>query len=127
VEDLPVAAIEPNRALVLDMRNMGGFDWVWQFGLYPVDEQRTQLVSRSCVRTRFARSNVRPRDTSAGPVGGAATWCVEERAVEAAMAKAQELAGDRVVEVAAGHVGGQVPAAGLIDEVRMDVVPVVFG
>lgn len=48
----PVAAIEPNRALVLDMRNMGGFDWVWQFGLYPVEGNRTQLVSRSCVRTR---------------------------------------------------------------------------
>jgi dihydrofolate reductase len=47
--------------------------------------------------------------------------------VEAAMAKAQELAGDRVVEVASGDVGGQVLAAGLIDEVRMDVVPVVFG
>ena len=43
------------------------------------------------------------------------------------MAKAQELAGDRVVEVAAGDVGGQVLAAGLVDEVRMDVVPVVFG
>jgi hypothetical protein len=50
----PVAAVEPNRALVLDMRNMGAFDWVWQFGLYPVDENRTQLVSRSCVRTRSA-------------------------------------------------------------------------
>lgn len=48
----PVAAIEPNRALVLDMRNLGGFDWVWQFGLYAIDENRTQLVSRSCVRTR---------------------------------------------------------------------------
>ena len=24
----PVAAIEPNRALVLEMRNMGGFDWL---------------------------------------------------------------------------------------------------
>ncbi|WP_433534105.1 dihydrofolate reductase family protein [Micromonospora sp. CA-249363] len=47
--------------------------------------------------------------------------------VEAAVAKAQELAGERVVEVAAGDVGGQVLAAGLIDEVRMDVVPVVFG
>jgi hypothetical protein len=46
----PVAAIEPCRALVLDMRNMGGFDWVWQFGLYPVDEKRTRLVSRSRVR-----------------------------------------------------------------------------
>ncbi|MFY1615964.1 dihydrofolate reductase family protein [Micromonospora sp. WMMD736] len=47
--------------------------------------------------------------------------------VEAAVARAQELAGDRVVEVAAGDVGGQVLAAGLVDEVRMDVVPVVFG
>ena len=50
----PVAAIEPNRALVLDMRNLGGFDWVWQFGLYTVDENRTRLVSRSCVRTQSA-------------------------------------------------------------------------
>ena len=48
----PVAAIEPNRALVLDMRNLADFEWVWQFGLYPVDEHRTQLVSRSRVRTR---------------------------------------------------------------------------
>ncbi|WP_026821148.1 dihydrofolate reductase family protein, partial [Arthrobacter castelli] len=47
--------------------------------------------------------------------------------IEAAMAKAQELAGDRTVNVAAGAVGGQVLAAGLVDEVRMDVVPVVFG
>ena len=47
--------------------------------------------------------------------------------VEAAVAKAQELAGVRIVEVAAGDVGGQVLAAGLVDEVRMDVVPVVFG
>ena len=47
--------------------------------------------------------------------------------VEAAVAKAQELAGDRLVEVAAGEVGGQVLAAGLVDEVRMDVVPVVLG
>ena len=47
--------------------------------------------------------------------------------VEAAMAKAQELAGDRTVEVAAGDVGGQVLAAGLVDEVAMDVAPVVLG
>ena len=46
--------------------------------------------------------------------------------VEAAVAKAQELAGDRTVEVAAGNVGGQVLAAGLVDEVAMDVAPVVF-
>ncbi|MFI0357193.1 dihydrofolate reductase family protein [Actinomadura sp. 9N407] len=47
--------------------------------------------------------------------------------VEAAMAKAQELAGDRTVEVAAGDVGGQALAAELVDEVAMDVAPVVFG
>ena len=47
--------------------------------------------------------------------------------IEAAMAKAQELAGERTVEVAAGDVGGQVLAAGLVDEVRMDVTPAVLG
>jgi hypothetical protein len=48
----PVAAIEPCRALVLDMRNQGGFDWIWQFGLYAIDERRTRFVSRSHVRPR---------------------------------------------------------------------------
>jgi len=48
----PVAVIEPCRALVLDMRNLSDFDWVWQFGLYPVDETRTRLVSRSRVRSQ---------------------------------------------------------------------------
>ena len=48
----PVGAIEPYRALVLDMRNMGGLDWVWQFGLYAVEEKRTQLVSRSRVHAQ---------------------------------------------------------------------------
>ena len=43
--------------------------------------------------------------------------------LEAAMAKAQDLAGDRTVEVAAGDVGGQALAAGLVDEVAMDVRP----
>jgi dihydrofolate reductase len=47
--------------------------------------------------------------------------------IEAAMAKARELAGDRVVEVAAGDVGGQMFAAGLVDEVRMDIAPAVLG
>ena len=47
--------------------------------------------------------------------------------IEAAMAKAQELAGERTVEVSAGDVGGQVLAAGLVDEVRMDVAPAVLG
>ena len=48
----PVAVLEWNRALVLDMRNLGGLDWVWQFGLYPVDETRTRLISRSRVRAQ---------------------------------------------------------------------------
>jgi dihydrofolate reductase len=47
--------------------------------------------------------------------------------VAEAVAKAKELAGDADVAVAAGEVGGQILAAGLVDEVAMDVVPVVFG
>jgi dihydrofolate reductase len=47
--------------------------------------------------------------------------------VARAVAKARELAGDRVVAVTAGNIGGQALALGLVDEVAMDVVPVVFG
>jgi len=54
----PVAAVEPCRALVLDMRNIGGFDWVWQFGLYRIDQERTRLVSRSRVRPHTASARV---------------------------------------------------------------------
>jgi dihydrofolate reductase len=32
-----------------------------------------------------------------------------------------------IVSIAAGDVGGQIFAAGLVDEVALDVVPVVFG
>ncbi|MQY04073.1 dihydrofolate reductase family protein [Actinomadura macrotermitis] len=46
---------------------------------------------------------------------------------KAAVEKAQELAGERTIAVNAGEVGGQILAAGLVDEVAMDVVPVVFG
>ncbi len=45
----------------------------------------------------------------------------------AAIDKARELAGERTVAVNAGDVGGQILAAGLVDEVAMDIVPVVFG
>jgi dihydrofolate reductase len=44
-----------------------------------------------------------------------------------AVAEAKRRAGDRLVAVTAGDVGGQALAAGLVDEVAMDVVPVVFG
>jgi dihydrofolate reductase len=47
--------------------------------------------------------------------------------VAQAIAAAKELAGERTVAVAAGDVGGQALALGLVDEVAMDVVPVVFG
>jgi dihydrofolate reductase len=47
--------------------------------------------------------------------------------VTAAVDKAKELAGERIVSVNAGEVGSQIFAAGLVDEVAMDVVPVVFG
>jgi dihydrofolate reductase len=43
------------------------------------------------------------------------------------IAQARELAGDRVVAICAGDVAGQALALGLVDEVAMDVVPVVFG
>jgi dihydrofolate reductase len=48
--------------------------------------------------------------------------------VAPAIERAKELAGeDRIVAVTAGEMGGQALARGLVDEVAMDVVPVVFG
>jgi dihydrofolate reductase len=47
--------------------------------------------------------------------------------VRAAVAKAQELAGDRVVAVTAGTIAGQCLELGLLDEVAVDLVPVVMG
>lgn len=47
--------------------------------------------------------------------------------IEAALARAQEIAGDADVGVAAGTVAGQALEAGLVDEVAIDLVPVVLG
>ncbi len=47
--------------------------------------------------------------------------------VAEAIAAAQEFAGDRIVDVAAGQIGGQALKLGLIDEVVVNLVPVVFG
>lgn len=44
-EELTVEVLEPLRALAL-LDQGHGMQWVWQFGLYPIDEQRTRLVSR---------------------------------------------------------------------------------
>jgi dihydrofolate reductase len=47
--------------------------------------------------------------------------------VEKAIAFAKEFAGDRDVDVAAGQIGGQALKLGLIDQVVVNLVPVVFG
>lgn len=47
--------------------------------------------------------------------------------VEEGIRRAREFAGDGLVSLCAGDVGGQAFAAGLVDEVEMDVVPTVFG
>jgi dihydrofolate reductase len=47
--------------------------------------------------------------------------------VEQAVAKAQELAGDRIVTVTAGTIARQCLELGLLDEVAVDLVPVVMG
>jgi dihydrofolate reductase len=47
--------------------------------------------------------------------------------VENAIAAANEFAGDRDVDVAAGQIGGQALKLGLIDQVVVNYVPVVFG
>ena len=45
----PVTGIEPYRALVLSDTS-DAVQWVWQFGLYPLGEGRTRLVSRGTQR-----------------------------------------------------------------------------
>ena len=47
--------------------------------------------------------------------------------VEKAIAAAKEFAADRVVDVAAGQIGSQALRLGLIDQVVVNQVPVVFG
>jgi dihydrofolate reductase len=47
--------------------------------------------------------------------------------VEAAIKAAQEFSGDRLIDVAAGQIGGQALRLGLIDQVVVNLVPVVLG
>ncbi|HYM19670.1 MAG TPA: SRPBCC family protein [Candidatus Kapabacteria bacterium] len=42
---LTVACVDPSRALALSYKQ-SGFEWVWQFGLYPIDKDHTRLVDR---------------------------------------------------------------------------------
>jgi hypothetical protein len=48
-ESLTVISLDPNRSLVLGY-HAHAFEWIWQFGLYPVNEDRTRLVSRGTER-----------------------------------------------------------------------------
>lgn len=47
--ELTVGVVEPPRALALSYE-VQGFVWVWQFGLYPLDGQRTRFVTRGTER-----------------------------------------------------------------------------
>jgi hypothetical protein len=47
--------------------------------------------------------------------------------VASALAQAQAVAGDRDVSITPDGIAGQAFAAGLIDEIRIDLAPVVFG
>jgi hypothetical protein len=44
-EQLKVESLETCRSLVL-RSSEHGIDWVWEFGLYPLDSERTRLVTR---------------------------------------------------------------------------------
>jgi dihydrofolate reductase len=47
--------------------------------------------------------------------------------VQSAVAQAQAFAGERDVSLTAGNLAGQALRTGLVDELRIDLVPVVFG
>ena len=59
---------------------------------------------------------------------GTAPFTFVSDGVESAIERARAFAGDdRIVDLAAGQIGGQALRLGLVDQVVMNVVPVVFG
>jgi dihydrofolate reductase len=58
---------------------------------------------------------------------GTAPFTFVTDGVASAIEQAREFCGDRIVDVAAGQIGGQALRLGLIDQIVMNVVPVVFG
>ncbi len=58
---------------------------------------------------------------------GRAPFTFVTEGIDAAIAQAREHCGDRDISVTAGDIGGQALAAGLVDEVVMNLVPVVLG
>jgi dihydrofolate reductase len=65
-----------------------------------------------------------PRDW---PHLGRAPFTFVTEGIEAAIARARAHCGDRDVAITAGDIGGQALAAGLVDEVVLNLVPVVLG
>jgi dihydrofolate reductase len=135
---------------LFDWFQSGDLSWNWLGG-----EMRTNQASRDFIRTvyaddigamvvgRFVFDQTNGWDGQA--VAGDRVFVVTHEApqnwefadtapftfvtdgVESAVAQAREVAGDWIVDVAAGDVGGQALRLGLIDQVVMNVVPVVFG
>jgi dihydrofolate reductase len=52
---------------------------------------------------------------------------ITEGGIEAAVAKAQELAGDKMIGIGSGDVARQALKAGLMEEIGIDLVPVLLG
>ena len=78
---------------------------------------------RSACRSSCSPTRRRPTGRTPAP----ATRTSSPDGIEAAIARAKEIAGEKSVGVAAGTIAGQAIAAGLIDEVAIDLVPVVLG
>jgi dihydrofolate reductase len=73
----------------------------------------------------FVVTHKPPRDWK---YAGTAPFTFVTDGVESAIERARAFAGDdRVVDLAAGQIGGQALRLGLVDQVVMNVVPVVFG
>jgi dihydrofolate reductase len=110
---------EGTRAMVIGRRlfdQTNGWD-----GSPPAGEHVVVVTNRS------KPDGWQPRGTADGPHPGRAASYDFIGDVSQAVATAKELAGDGTVAVTAGDMGGQAFALGLVDEVAMDVVPVVFG
>lgn len=96
-EALTVTALDPCRTLVLSY-NAHGFEWVWQFGLYAIDENRTRLVTRGTERyknTLGARVFMRVMEPAAFIMTRRMLLGLKQRAEALRTARVQDDRGDR--------------------------------
>jgi hypothetical protein len=89
--NFPVREIAPGRALVLGGK-AGDFEWIWQFGLYPLDGDRTRIVSRNAARI----PNTLPWRLYMGVLTPAA-FLMTRRMLIGLKRRAERLASERVV------------------------------